>query len=222
MAALLTVLAIAAGVGLGIAKGGSLDRLRTFRPDLWQALVGGVALQLLIRVTGVRGTPAVLLEIVSAVALLTFAVANIRIGGMVLVVAGLGLNLLPTVVDWGIPTSRSALDTAGLIDDRPGATVILEGPRHVATADDALRWLGEIIPLPTRQVISIGDVIRHAGYVLVVASLLRGRVMRRPMDGDYGRRIAPLAEGPARRRGPGLHPSRLDHGRAAPRGGDRR
>lgn len=211
MAALLTVLAIGAGVALGLANGGSFERLRHLRPDMWPAGAAGLALQVLIRLTGMSGTLAVLVEIVSAIALITFAVANIRVGGMVLIVAGLGLNLLPTVVDWGIPTSRSALVSAGVIDDRPEARVELDGPRHVATSDDTLRWLGETIPLPTGQVISIGDVLLQIGYVLVVSSVLRGRVLRRPMDGEYGRRIAPLAEGPARRRGPGLHPSRLDH-----------
>jgi len=210
MAVLLTLVAIVAGGVFGLANGGRLDRVLHYRPHLWPALAGGLVLQLLIRVTGVEGTLAVLLELVSAAALLTFAAANIRVGGMVLVVAGLSLNLVPTLIDWGIPTSRDALVTAGVVDSGERGEVQLEGPRHVATDDDSLTWLGETIALPTGQVISLGDVLLQFGYLFVTASLLRGRVVRSADDGSYRRRIAPLGQGPARRHGPGLHPSRLD------------
>ncbi len=117
MAALLTLLAIVCGVVLGLAYGGNIDNLKSYRPHLWQALAGGIALQLLIVVGGLDGGWAVGVELISSVALLCFAVANIRLGGMVLVVAGLALNLIPTLFDWGIPTSRDALVTAGIVED---------------------------------------------------------------------------------------------------------
>ena len=210
MAALLTLLAIAAGAVLGISHGGSIERVLAYRPHLWPALAGGLAVQLLIRVAGIDGGFAVALEIISALALIVFAVANVRLGGMVLVVAGLSLNLVPTVVDWGMPTSRDALVTAGIIERSDRGKVQLDGARHVATDDDSLTWLGEVIALPTGQVITFGDVLLQFGYLFVTASLLRGRVLRDPGSGSYRRRIAPLGQGPARRRGPGLHPSRLD------------
>jgi hypothetical protein len=59
----------------------------------------------------------VLLSITAMGALLTFAVLNIRVGGMVLVVAGIGLNLLVTILNWGTPVSAWALETAGVVDD---------------------------------------------------------------------------------------------------------
>lgn len=218
MAALLTVLAVIAGLGIGLSNGGSLDRVRTFRPEIWPALAGGLLLQLVIRVGGLEGGWAVVLELVSAIALIAFGVANLRVGGMVLVVVGLGLNLLPTLLNWGIPTSRSALVTAGVIEKGTTGTVELEGARHVATDGDWLRWLGETIALPTGQVISFGDIVLQVGYLLVTAALVRGRVLRHDVAGDYRRRIAPLGQGPARRRGPGLHPSRLDPRSARGRG----
>jgi hypothetical protein len=128
---------------------------------------------------------------------------------MVLVVAGLALNLGPTVIDWGTPTSRDALVTADIIKESDSGDITLDGPRHVATDSDSLTWLGETIALPTGQVISFGDVLLQFGYLFVTASLVRGRVLRRD-DTSYRRKIAPLGQGPAARRGPGLHPSRLD------------
>lgn len=210
MAALLTLLAIVAGGVVGLTNGGRIDRILEYRPQLWQALAGGLFLQLVIRVAGLDGSLAVVLEIISALALLAFTVSNVRLGGMVLVVAGLSLNLIPTVINWGMPTSRDALVTADIISASDRGTVKLEGARHVATDDDTLTWLGETIALPTGQVISFGDTLLQFCYLFVTASLLRGRVLRQDGGGDYRRRIAPLGQGPARRHGPGLHPSRLD------------
>ena len=210
MAALLTLLAIVCGVVLGRAYGGNIDNLKSYRPHLWQALAGGIALQLLIVVGGLDGGWAVGVELISSVALLCFAVANIRLGGMVLVVAGLALNLIPTLFDWGIPTSRDALVTAGIVEDSDRGEIRLEGPRHVATDADTFTWIGETIALPTGQVISPGDALLQFGYLLVTASLLRGRVLRHTGGNSYRSTIAPLGRGPAPRRGPGLHPTRLD------------
>ena len=212
MAALLTVLAIAAGVARGIANGGRFERVLHFRPELWPVGAAGVAVQFLLRVTGIGGGWAVAIDILSGIALIWFALANIRVGGMVLVVAGLMLNMVPIVINWGMPTSLDALVRSGIVADPPPAVVDLDGPRHVATADDSLRWLGEVIAVPTKQVISFGDGLLQIGYLLVTASLLRGRIVRRDPDGDYPRRIAALGRGPVRRRGPGTHPSRLDRG----------
>lgn len=209
MAALITLGAVIAGLVVGISNGGRLDRIADYRPALWPALAGGLLLQLIIRVAGLQGGWAVALELISAIALLAFAVVNIRLGGMVLIVAGLAFNLVPTIVNWGIPTSRDALVTAGVIEADTTGTVTLEGPRHVATDADSFTWLGETIALPTGNVISFGDVVLYAGYLLVTASLVRGRVLRTDAA-NYRTRIAPLGQGPARRRGPGLHPSRLD------------
>jgi len=210
MAALLTLGAIVAGLVVGLGNGGSLDRIRQYEPQVWQAGLAGLFVQVIIRVGGLSGGWAVVLEIISSLALLAFAVANIRLGGMVLVVAGLALNLVPTVIDWGVPTSRDALETAGIVEKSANGTIKLEGARHVATSADSLTWLGETIALPTGQVISFGDGLLQVGYLLVTASLVRGRVLRRSGAGSYRTRIAPLGQGPARRRGPGLHPSRLD------------
>jgi hypothetical protein len=210
MAALLTVLAVAIGIGVGLANGGSLDHVRRFRPQRWQIGVAGLAVEVLIRVSGMSGSPAVVLDLLATVALVVFVFANIRLGGMVLIAAGLILNLLPTFVNWGMPVSRGALERADVIDQGSTGRVELEGPRHVASDDDWLTWLGEVIALPTGQVISFGDGVLQAGYLLTTAALLRGRRVRRTNEGNYRRRIAPLGEGPARRRGPGLHPSRLD------------
>ena len=101
--------------------------------------------------------------------------------------------------------------------------MVLNGGR---TADGSiLGFLGDVIPLPWGQVISIGDVLILVGLALVVASILRRYEVGRPSghhgrggSGDYSPALAALGRGPAPRRGPGLHPSRL----GGPEGGRRR
>ena len=167
MAALLTVLSIIIGIAIGATNGGTLERALLWRPAAWQLLAAGIALQLLLRTGWLGGGWASLVEVISSVCRRVFAAANIRIGGMVLV-------------------------------------------------------LGEVIPMPTHQVISLGDLVLLCGYALVIASVMRGRTVRRTAGGTYRERIAPLAKGPANRRGPGLHPSRLGPSIKHPAHTDRR
>lgn len=219
MALLPTVLAIAIGVGLGLHWGGSLSNLQRWSPVLWEALLGGIVLTVVLDVVPWSGWFVGLLSIVATGALLAFAVVNVRIGGMVLVVAGLGLNLVVTILNWGMPVSTSALESAG-VPAAGGSGVVLTGGRTVASGA-TLGFLGDMIPLPWGQVISIGDVLVLVGIALVTASVLRGyEVGRRPgrgpsgpgrrgRPGDYRSALEALGRGPAPRRGPGLHPSRL-------------
>src|SRR4051794_15283113 len=131
MAALLTLLAIGAGIVVGLANGGGIEHVRRFRPERWQFGVAGLAVALLLGIGGWSGGWAVLFDIVASLALLVFVLANIRLGGMVLIAAGLILNLVPTVFSWGMPTSRAALERAGVIEEGAKGEVKLDGPRHV-------------------------------------------------------------------------------------------
>ena len=154
MAIVPTLLAIGIGVGLGLYWGGRLSNLWEWVPPLWEALVGGVVLTVLVDLVPWSGPVMTFLSIVATAALLGFAVVNVRIGGMVLVVAGLGLNLLVTVLNWGMPVSTSALVSAkiseaitineavGFLDSKERATLIatphlLESLAYKPLAGDA-------------------------------------------------------------------------------------
>lgn len=217
MALVPTLLAIGIGVGLGLLWGGRVSNLLEWVPPLWEALVGGIAVRVLLDLLPWSGFVPSTLAIASTAALLAFALVNVRIGGMVLVVAGLGLNLLVMFVNWGMPVSASALVSAGIVTEKQVGDVVLSGGREVA--DGAfLGFLGDVIPLPWGQVISIGDVLVLVGIALVTASVLRRyEVGRRTPSGRGGRggpgeyrsALEALGRGPAPRKGPGLHPSKL-------------
>lgn len=212
MALLPTLLALAVGVGLGFRWGGSPDNLLEWRPHLWHVGLAGVSLVIVSDLAGLSGTPAVLLRLVGEALVLWFAVVNVRTGGMVLVIVGVASNLAVTVLNWGMPVSASAMVSSGIVEDTSelqGAT--LSGGREVA--DGAwLGFLGDVIPLPWGQVISIGDLLWLSGLALVVASVMRRyevRARARRNGPSYGATLSALNRGPAPRRGPGLHPSRL-------------
>ncbi len=173
-----TLLALVAGVALGLGLGGSVDRVRRLRPDLWQIGAAALALQLLSQLLGISGGVSVALDLVTRAALIGVALVNLRIGGMVVIASGLALDFIVTLVNWGMPTSRSALVSAGLIDEGEAGTITLRGARHLADGD-RLRFLGEVIPLPTGQVVSIGDIVTLVGVVLVIMAVLRGRILPR-------------------------------------------
>ena len=215
MALLPTLLAIGIGVGLGLYWGGSLENMMTWRPLYWQALLGGICVSLLLDLFGIGGFFGALLLILATAAILGFAIVNLRTGGMVLVVAGLGLNLFVTLINWATPVSGSALVSAGILTSKQLPEVTLTGGRELA--DGALfGFLGDVIPLPWGHVISIGDVLILVGITLVTASVLRQyqvgggspRSGMRNAPNDYRSALDALGRGPAPRRGPGLHPSR--------------
>lgn len=208
-------LAVLAGVGIGLVSGGQMGNLTRWRPDRWQLGVVGLALQVVIRVTSMGGWFAVLVEIISAGLLISFCVLNIRVGGMILIVIGLSMNLIPVVVNWGMPVSRSAVISAGLVEGGSLEETEITGPRHLADEGDHLIFLSEAIPIPpTSQVISVGDVVLLIGFALTISALLRNRFLssgsRRGSRGGipYEEAIASLGDGPAPRRGPGTHPAK--------------
>ena len=211
MALVPTLLAVAIGLMLGLRWGGNIDNLLGWRPALWEALVGGVILTILLDVLPFTGPFTTLLSLVAMGALLAFAVLNVRVGGMVLIVAGLGLNFFVTLINWGTPVSVRALESAGLVSSSEAARVTLEGGRKVADGS-LFGFLGDVIPLPWHQVISIGDVLVLVGMALVAASVVRRYEVGAPRRGStraYRNALDALGRGPAPRRGPGLHPSRL-------------
>lgn len=217
MALVLTLLAIAIGTGLGIRWGGQISNITLWHPVLWESLVGGVVLLWLVDLVGISGSFGAFLAVVGTTAVLVFAVFNVRVGGMVLVVAGVGSNLLVTLLNWGMPVSGSALVSAGIVERSKLTTVTLTGGRSINNGA-VLGILGDVIPLPWGQVISIGDLILLVGIALVTASVLRQHSVGRGQSpyvnlrgpASYRNALEVLARGPAPRRGPGLHPSRLD------------
>ena len=179
-----TLLAVAAGLVIGLLAGGRLAHLGSRNLRQWPLLLGGLAAQLLSARVG--GDASFALLLVSYGLLLAFAAANVAVVGMWLVALGIGLNLTVIATNGGMPVRESALRAAGAVE--AGVPVELDpaSKHHLEAPSDRLVVLSDIIPVrPLREVVSFGDVAMAVGVADVVVHLLRppGRRVR-PDAGD--------------------------------------
>ena len=165
--------ALAIGVAVGLATGGRLSNL-SLRGFRWVVLlVVGVLLQ---AVSGVVGSVAAPVLIASDAALVVFALANVRRTGMVLVAAGIALNLVPIAADGGMPVSRAAVVASGQASAARVARMHVAGKHHLRRPGDRFVGLSDTIAVrPLRTVVSPGDVVLSVGMAAVIAGLLRRR-----------------------------------------------
>jgi signal transduction histidine kinase len=180
----LILLTFAVAIVIGLLAGGRLRGLSGVRFRWPYLALLGIVLQFF----PVGGWVENALVLLSFAALCVFALANIRQPGFVLVFVGLALNLVVIGVNQGMPVSHRALLESGqedLIDD-----LVHSGgaKHHLATDDDSLRFLGDVIaiPPPVSQAASIGDLLMYAGAGWFIVAWMRRRGGRQS-DGFEGR-----------------------------------
>lgn len=170
-------IALAIGAVAGLARGGRLSNLAhaSFR---WPALlVIGAAVQAVTSFASVGGASTALL-VASYAALAAFALANVPKAGMLLVALGVILNGIVIGVNGGMPVKAEAVVAAGLARDVEEAESLeFRGKRHLATEEDRLMILADIVPVPLGGgvVLSYGDLVLSLGAAVVVDGLLRKR-----------------------------------------------
>jgi hypothetical protein len=140
----------------------------------WGLLPAGLALAVLS--TRLDGALAVLVGLAGLGTLVTFTSRNLHMAGMGILTAGLCLNLIAIVVNWGMPVRPAALVTAGVLAEDEVGSADLSGYRHVEARGETLPLLGDLVPIPVGgTVVSIGDLVIAAGTISVVAHLTRRR-----------------------------------------------
>jgi hypothetical protein len=90
-------------------------------------------------------------------------------------------NLLVIGANGGMPVSAHALVASdqgqflGDLENNPYPK------HHLATEDDLLRFLGDVIPVPTpvAQAISLGDILTYGGVGMVIVGAMRTMPSRR-------------------------------------------
>lgn len=134
---------------------------------LWAPPVA-LAAQVVILVVAPAGSPALHAAVHVATYVLAggFLWANRRLPGAVPIMAGTALNVLAIITNRGVmPATPWAQRVAG-IADTPG----FHNSAPVAHAH--LAWLGDIIPVPgpwpLGNVLSVGDLILFAGFVVLL------------------------------------------------------
>ena len=166
-------------VCLGYLFGGRLDRLEALRPRWWGLVILGLGIQFVPLPNGVSGTDLVIRTAVLALSyslLLTFALVNVRMPGMFLVVIGLACNMTVIVVNGGMPASTQALIDSGQADVVAYVREQGADKHHLLTDDDQLTFLADVIavPQPIGQAVSVGDNLVYAGLTWLIVATMRG------------------------------------------------
>jgi hypothetical protein len=156
----LVVVALTAGLVVGLLLGGSFRRLAGARLHAVGLLLAGGACELLTRwVGGVTGT---VILIVGYLLLIGFACLNVATTGMILVAVGLLANLTAITVNRGMPVRGVP----------PG--VAYGWRHHGERPGDHLTGLADVVPLTALgETVSAGDLVLSLGVATVVATLMR-------------------------------------------------
>ena len=178
-------LIIVVAVGLGYLSGGRLSRLSELPIRLGPLALVGLLLQL----WNPPGRWPFVILMLSFALLFVFALTNRKIAGFGLITAGLVLNLAVIALNGGMPVSRHALVASDQTDTLLPLLADAGAKHHLATDDDRLLFLADVIavPSPIRQAISVGDLFTYGGVAVVVVAGMRRR----------GRSSEPIAIGEA-------------------------
>jgi hypothetical protein len=167
-------------VCLGYVLGGRLHRLEAIRPRWWGLVIVGLGVQFVPLPEGGAGTDLIIRTTVLSISytlLVTFALINVRMPGMFLVLIGLACNFAVIALNGGMPASAEALIDSGQED----VLVYLQeegaDKHHLLTDEDDLTFLADVIPVPqpVGQAISVGDVFVYVGLVWLIVAAMRGR-----------------------------------------------
>jgi hypothetical protein len=187
---ILFLLVIGLAVVVGYLFGGRLKAFESLRLRWWGLVIAGLAIQFLPLPEGEGGTDLIVRTAALAISytlLVVFAVANLRLPGMPLVLIGVAANFLVIAANGGMPVSESALIASGQEDI---VRLLKDGSdkHHLMDNDDVLTFLADVIgvPKPIGQVISIGDVFMYGGLVWLTVGAMRGRIPSTPTEqGPY-------------------------------------
>jgi len=174
---ILSIAVVAAGIVIGLLRGGSIDALASVRPKWWGLVAGGFVAHAVAESFDVPG--ALSLSVIGTFALIVGLMANgPTIKGAIVTAFGLSMNLLALVLNGAVPIRFEALSAAGIVE--PTITVdevasvghLLE----LETVDSRLGFLGDVIPIAVlSSVISIGDLVTFAGVIVIVSGLMAAR-----------------------------------------------
>jgi hypothetical protein len=138
-------------------------------------LTAGVVLQWVPELLGSSEDSAFVFVAASYLALAAFAVVNLRLVGMPIVVLGLAMNMAVIGANGGMPVRSDAVLAAGIAEDVESVKSLDFGAkRHLEEPGDRLTFLGDVVPVePLGEVLSFGDLILSAGVGNLLFRLLK-------------------------------------------------
>lgn len=165
---------------LGYLIGGRLRRLEAMDLQWWPLVLIGLGIQFVPLPEGDTGNDLLIRTGVLAISyslLVLFALVNVRMPGMPLVLLGLACNAVVIVANGGMPVSEEALRDSEQEDVIQFLVEEGADKHHLLEDRDVLTFLADVIPVPPpiRQAISIGDVFVYLGLIWLVAATMRAR-----------------------------------------------
>ncbi len=181
---LASILVIGALLGWGL--GGGIRNLAKLEVRFWWLIPLALVLQVLPVPRADSGPgqyfPFVLL-LVSFLLIGAAVVMNWRLRGFPAIFIGVLLNLIPIVVNQGMPVSGSAvIESGGSLADVPRE---LGGKHHLQRPEDQVGFLADVIAVrsPFRAVVSAGDLIMWGGAGWFLTAAMLGGPLREPRPG---------------------------------------
>ena len=171
--------AVVVGVAAGFLLGGRLDRLADLPIRFGPVILAALAIQLVLFSPLADPLPtdvARAIYVASTAAVAAVILANVRLTGFPLVVAGAASNLAAILTNGGaMPASASALAAIG--------DAVRPHTNSVAVDNPNLEPLTDIFAtpswLPLANVFSVGDVLIGLGIVVAIAAAMRPPARRR-------------------------------------------
>jgi hypothetical protein len=167
--------AIPIGLVAGFLLGGHLDNLARVHFRLAPVAVLALAIQLVLFSALADGLATELVRwiyVVSTALVVLVVLANARLTGVPLIVAGALSNLAAIVANGGLmPASPTALASLGFGVGGHTSSILVDHPAlEVLTDQFALpAWM------PLANVFSVGDVVIGVGVAVAIAAAMRGR-----------------------------------------------
>jgi hypothetical protein len=175
--------ALAAGLTAGFLTGGRPSNISRRAIRGTAVLAGAVVFQLVPWIVDASPNTGLVCVIASYVLLAAFALINIRLVGMPIVLVGLLLNFTVIAVNSGMPVRADAMYT---VDRNPG-TLEDTAKRHLEGPDDRFAFLGDVVPIkPFHEVVSFGDLILAVGLANLMFRLMHpGPTLVRRHDEEH-------------------------------------
>ncbi len=168
---------------VALLRGGSLRNLVTLELRWLPLVLGSLGLQLLI-FTPFRAEPLIPfatapLYVLSMAMLVIWVVLNRHIPGIVLIAAGVLMNLAAIAANGGyMPVAPAAAEYAGRLAHYPTDGMPIHNNSLAADGDVRLWLLTDIFPIPAgiplANVFSLGDVLLTTGIAILCYRAIRG------------------------------------------------
>ena len=155
---------VALGIGLGLVRGGRLERLGRLELKSAQVLVMAVLARALAPFFREMG---LVIDLTALAGIVAWGIVNRRLPGAAAVAVGASLNFAVVFLNSGMPVGAVAILMAGA--EMPG------DPLHVQLGPDTrMPLLADVLPFGLfRSVYSVGDVVLALGGFLVPYRALR-------------------------------------------------